>query len=365
MEKKRKDLFEIEGKDSVVTRLCSAGEQDFEEICRLYDSMKGRPFCAWNEGYPSADLLMENMERGQLFGIKKIKPEIVAAICICRDDDLDALPLWKTPRASAISFMRLAVAVQYQNHGIARLVLSLAMNQVKRNGVMSVRFPVGENNMPALCAFRKLQFDEVGETNLFGEECICFEKQLLTTLELQKWQKKKELRCKQKEEKQQEEERLKAEQLIRDEAYMKQALVQAKKAAAIGEVPIGCVIVRDEKIIGRGYNRRNTDKSTLSHAEITAIKKASRALSDWRLEDCTLYVTLEPCQMCAGAIVQARMKRVVIGAMNPKAGCAGSVLNILDRKEFNHRVETTYGICEKESCQILKDFFINLRKNAR
>ena len=113
------------------------------------------------------------------------------------------------------------------------------------------------------------------------------------------------------------------------EKYMKEAIKQAKKAEILGEVPIGCVIVRGDKIIGRGYNRRNTDKSTLSHAEITAIRKASKAAGDWRLEDCTLYVTLEPCQMCAGAIVQARIPRVVMGCRNPKAGCAGSVL---DRK---------------------------------
>ncbi|WP_353652806.1 nucleoside deaminase [Eubacterium sp. AM46-8] len=114
-----------------------------------------------------------------------------------------------------------------------------------------------------------------------------------------------------------------------DYRYMKQAITQAKKAYKLNEVPIGCVIVYEGKVIGRGYNRRNTDKTSLGHAEITAIKKASRYMNDWRLEDCTLYVTLEPCQMCAGAIVQARIPRVVIGSMNPKAGCAGSILNIL------------------------------------
>ena len=111
-----------------------------------------------------------------------------------------------------------------------------------------------------------------------------------------------------------------------DEKYMKEALRQAKKAEALLEVPIGCVIVQNDKIIARGYNRRNTDKNTLSHAELNAIRKASKKTGDWRLEDCTMYVTLEPCQMCAGAIVQSRMKKVVIGSMNPKAGCAGSVL---------------------------------------
>lgn len=113
-----------------------------------------------------------------------------------------------------------------------------------------------------------------------------------------------------------------------DEKYMKEAIKQAQKAYALGEVPIGCVIVYQDKIIGRGYNRRNTDKNTLAHAELTAINKASKKMGDWRLEGCTLYVTLEPCQMCAGAIVQARITEVVMGCMNPKAGCAGSILNV-------------------------------------
>ena len=129
-----------------------------------------------------------------------------------------------------------------------------------------------------------------------------------------------------------------------DEKYMREAIRQAKKAYALGEVPIGCVIVHDGKIIGRGYNRRNTDKNTLSHAEITAIRKASRIIGDWRLEDCTLYVTLEPCQMCAGAIIQARIPRVVMACMNPKAGCAGSILNILNMPEFNHQAEIVQGV---------------------
>ncbi len=150
-----------------------------------------------------------------------------------------------------------------------------------------------------------------------------------------------------------------------DERFMKAAITQAKKAAAIGEVPIGCVIVYDHKIIGRGYNRRNTDKSTLSHAEITAIKKASKVLDDWRLEECRLYVTLEPCQMCAGAIIQARIPTVVIGAMNPKAGCAGSILNLFTVEKFNHQVETVYGVMEEECSRILKDFFTDLRKRLK
>lgn len=147
----------------------------------------------------------------------------------------------------------------------------------------------------------------------------------------------------------------------KDEKYMKQALAQAKKALALGEVPIGCVIVYEDRIIGRGYNRRNTDKSTLAHAEITAIRKASRVIGDWRLEDCTAYITLEPCPMCAGAIVQARIKRVVAGAMNPKAGCAGSVLNLLQEPGFNHQVEFESGVLQEACAGILKTFFTELR----
>lgn len=181
----------------------------------------------------------------------------------------------------------------------------------------------------------------------------------------------KQLRRRENRLKAREEKRLRQEQLereeaekkkIRDEKYMRQALAQAKKAAKLGEVPIGCIIVHEDTVIGRGYNRRNTDKSTLSHAEMTAIRKASKKLEDWRLEDCTLYVTLEPCQMCAGAIVQARIPRVVMGAMNPKAGCAGSVLNVLEMKEFNHQVQVTRGVLEEECSRVLKEFFADLRK---
>lgn len=146
-----------------------------------------------------------------------------------------------------------------------------------------------------------------------------------------------------------------------DEKYMKAAIKQARKAMALGEVPIGCVIVYENKIIGRGYNRRNTDKNTLAHAEITAINKASKKIGDWRLEECTLYVTLEPCQMCSGAIVQARIPRVVMGCMNPKAGCAGSILNILNMPEFNHQVDSTKGVLEEECSNLLKTFFKDLR----
>ncbi|MDE5965713.1 MAG: tRNA adenosine(34) deaminase TadA [Lachnospiraceae bacterium] len=150
-----------------------------------------------------------------------------------------------------------------------------------------------------------------------------------------------------------------------DEKYMKEAIRQAKKAYALGEVPIGCVIVYQDKIIGRGYNRRNTDKNTLAHAEITAINKASKKIGDWRLEDCTLYVTLEPCQMCAGAIVQARISRVVMGCMNPKAGCGGSVLNILEMPQFNHQAEVTRGVLEEECSNMLTTFFRELRLRCK
>ena len=145
------------------------------------------------------------------------------------------------------------------------------------------------------------------------------------------------------------------------EKYMREALKQAKKAYALGEVPIGCVIVHEGKIIGRGYNRRNTDKNTLSHAEITAIRKASKYIGDWRLEECTIYITLDPCQMCAGAIIQARIPEVVMGCMNPKAGCGGSVLNILEMPDFNHQALVTRGILEPECSQLLKLFFAELR----
>lgn len=146
---------------------------------------------------------------------------------------------------------------------------------------------------------------------------------------------------------------------------MKEAIKQAKKAYKIEEVPIGCVIVYENKIIARAYNKRNYKKNTLAHAELLAIDKASRALGDWRLEGCTMYVTLEPCQMCAGAIVQARIDKVVIGTMNPKAGCGGSILNLLEMEEFNHQVEVVRGVCEEECQSLLQDFFKELRDKKR
>lgn len=153
--------------------------------------------------------------------------------------------------------------------------------------------------------------------------------------------------------------------MTQDEKYMKEAIRQAKKAYALEEVPIGCVIVQNDKIIARGYNRRNTDKNTLAHAEISAIKKAAKKTGDWRLEDCTMYVTLEPCQMCAGAIVQSRLKKVVIGSMNPKAGCAGSVINLLQMKQFNHQVEMETGVLQEECSAMLSGFFLELRAKKK
>ena len=150
-----------------------------------------------------------------------------------------------------------------------------------------------------------------------------------------------------------------------DESFMKQAVKQAKKAYDKLESPIGCVIVHEDKIIARGYNKRNMKKNTLAHAEILAINKASKVLGDWRLEDCTMYVTLEPCPMCAGAIVQARIPRVVIGSMNPKAGCAGSVLNLLQQDGLNHQVEVTKGVLAEECSGLMTSFFRELRKKKK
>lgn len=153
--------------------------------------------------------------------------------------------------------------------------------------------------------------------------------------------------------------------LTEDEKFMKEAIRQARKAEALGDVPIGCVIVRDGRIIARGYNRRNKDKTVLAHAELLAMRKACRKEGDWRLEECTMYITLEPCQMCAGAIVQARIPRVVIGSMNPKAGCGGSVLNLLEMKEFNHQAQVERGVLQEECSAMLSDFFRALRERQK
>ena len=150
-----------------------------------------------------------------------------------------------------------------------------------------------------------------------------------------------------------------------EEKNMKAAIKQARKAEALGEVPIGCVIEYEGKVIARGYNRRIVDKTVLAHAEILAIRKACRRMGDWRLEGCTMYVTLEPCPMCAGAIVQARIPKVVIGCMNPKAGCAGSVLDMFHEPGFNHQVEVESGVLQEECSQMLTEFFKDLRKKRK
>lgn len=147
--------------------------------------------------------------------------------------------------------------------------------------------------------------------------------------------------------------------------YMKAALREARKAEKLEEVPIGCVIVQNDKIIARGYNRRNTDKNTTFPCGTDMPLKASKKTGDWRLEDCVMYVTLEPCQMCAGAIVQSRMKKVVIGTMNPKAGCAGSVMNLLQVAAFNHQVEIERGVLEEECSDMLSEFFRRLREKKK
>ncbi len=150
--------------------------------------------------------------------------------------------------------------------------------------------------------------------------------------------------------------------MINYESYMKEALIEAGKAYEIDEVPIGAVIVKNDTIIARAYNMRNMKKNTLAHAEIMAIDQASKVVGDWRLEDCEMYITLEPCPMCAGAIVQARIPKVILGADNPKAGCAGSVMNILQEPGFNHQVEIIRGILLQESSTLIKQFFGKLRK---
>ena len=147
-----------------------------------------------------------------------------------------------------------------------------------------------------------------------------------------------------------------------DETYMAEAVKEARKAFRRGETPIGCVIVHDGRIIARGRNRRDRSGNVLAHAEIEAISRACRKMKDWRLEGCTMYVTLEPCPMCAGAIVQARMDRLVIGTMSPKAGCAGSILNLLNEPAFNHQVPVTQGVRGEECSRMLSEFFSELRK---
>ena len=149
------------------------------------------------------------------------------------------------------------------------------------------------------------------------------------------------------------------------ELFMKEALKEAQKAYKELEIPVGCVIVKDGKIIARAHNQKEKKKDTTKHAEILAIQKASKKLKAWRLEDCEMYVTLEPCSMCAGALIQSRIKKVYIGTMDEKTGSCGSVLNLLEDYKFNHHVECETGILEEESKKILKDFFVELRNSKQ
>ncbi len=146
-----------------------------------------------------------------------------------------------------------------------------------------------------------------------------------------------------------------------DVRFMREALLEAEKAGAIGEVPVGCVIVKDGEIIARGYNRRETTEHVFNHAEMTAIDAACRTLGTWRLEGCTLYVTLEPCVMCAGTMVQARLTRLVYGAREPKSGAHRSVIDLFDHP-YNHQVDIEEGVLADESAALLKGFFKDLRK---
>lgn len=149
--------------------------------------------------------------------------------------------------------------------------------------------------------------------------------------------------------------------MMNDEFFMKEALKEAKKAYELNEVPIGAVMVRNNEIIARGFNKRNFKKNPLYHAEIEVINKSSEIVGDWRLEDCTLFVTIEPCPMCAGAIVQARIPRVVFGAANKKAGCAGSILNVLSEPLFNHQSDITQGVLQEECSHLMSNFFKKFR----
>lgn len=203
-----------------------------------------------------------------------------------------------------------------------------------------------------------------GDKNLAVETVILTEEQ--KRAEREKGEATRQRRWEQRQEKKRQEEQRRLQvleaQRVADEGFMREAVRQARKAGKLGDVPIGCVIVKDGKIISRGYNRRNADKTVLSHAEITAIRRACAKLGDWRLEDCTLYVTLEPCPMCAGAIVQARIPTVVIGSRNPKAGCAGSVMDLFHQKGLNHQVDLREGILGKTCSDLLTNFFLSLRK---
>ncbi|WP_226683810.1 tRNA adenosine(34) deaminase TadA [Sutcliffiella horikoshii] len=152
---------------------------------------------------------------------------------------------------------------------------------------------------------------------------------------------------------------------MQDEHFMKLAIEEAKKAEALKEVPIGAVLVHDGKVIANGYNLRETTQRSITHAEIMVIDQACEALQTWRLEEAILYVTLEPCPMCAGAIIQSRIKKVVYGAKDPKAGCAGTLMNILQDARFNHQTEVVHGIMEEECGELLSSFFRKLRQQKK
>ncbi|WP_223155101.1 tRNA adenosine(34) deaminase TadA [Alkalibacillus aidingensis] len=153
--------------------------------------------------------------------------------------------------------------------------------------------------------------------------------------------------------------------MIVDEYFMKLAIEEAKKAERKGEVPIGAVIVHHQQVIATGYNQRESSQKSTSHAEIIAIEEANQQIGSWRLEDCTLYVTLEPCPMCAGAIVQSRIPHVVYGASDPKAGCVGTIMNLLDESRFNHQSTVVQGVLEEECSLLLTDFFQKLREQKK
>ncbi|WP_407272233.1 tRNA adenosine(34) deaminase TadA [Radiobacillus sp. PE A8.2] len=150
-----------------------------------------------------------------------------------------------------------------------------------------------------------------------------------------------------------------------DEEFMEMAIQEAKKAETLGEVPIGAIIVYQDEVIATAFNLREALQTTASHAELIAIDKANEKIGSWRLEECTLYVTLEPCPMCAGAILQSRIPRVVFGAYDSKAGCVGSLMNLLEDSRFNHRAEVTGGVMEETCGKLLSDFFRRLRDAKR
>ncbi|MEW9053993.1 MAG: tRNA adenosine(34) deaminase TadA [Neobacillus sp.] len=154
-------------------------------------------------------------------------------------------------------------------------------------------------------------------------------------------------------------------ELNQDEYYMKEAIKEARKAEEFAEVPIGAVIVMEGKIISRGHNLRETEQTAIAHAELLAIDRACKASGSWRLENATLYVTLEPCPMCSGAIILSRVKRVVYGAADPKGGCAGTFMNLLQDERFNHQSEVTSGVLAEECGQLLSNFFRSLREKRK